>query len=80
MKMRTIHKVIDRFGNMSELARILGISQNNVWRWSVGQAAVPLRHALKIEAMTNGEFKVSDFYTDKDRRHINSGAKNKNAK
>lgn len=42
---------INHYGNLSELARALGIQKSAISRWT---KLVPLKRAMQLEAMTKG--------------------------
>jgi DNA-binding transcriptional regulator YdaS (Cro superfamily) len=58
---KTIKKAIDFFGGQRRLAHALKISQPKISQWLHGHKTIPIKHALRIEVLTNGECKAKDL-------------------
>ncbi len=56
-----VEKVINFFGTQGNTANALGCSQTTVCKWLHGKMNVSSFYALKIEKLTNGEFKAVDL-------------------
>src|SRR5258706_5579390 len=51
-------------GGQAQLARILGVSQPNVWHWLHKSERVPAEYVLKIEQATGGKVSRHDLRPD----------------
>jgi len=60
MEKQTIEQVIEFFGTQSELARLLGVSQQSIRHWVV-RGHIPLRRALQIEEISGGNIRLKDI-------------------
>jgi DNA-binding transcriptional regulator YdaS (Cro superfamily) len=49
------------FGNQSRLAEKLNITPQYVSNWIKGRSKIPLLYALKIDQLSMGKFKFSEF-------------------
>ncbi len=57
-------QAVDLVGGQAKLARILGVSQPNVWHWLHKAERVPGEYVLKIEAATGGRISRHDLRPD----------------
>ncbi len=55
---------VDLVGGQAKLARILGVSQPNVWHWLHKSERVPGEYVLKIEEATGGKVSRHDLRPD----------------
>lgn len=55
---------VDLVGGQAKLARILGVTQPNVWHWLHKSERVPGEYVLKIEAATGGRVSRHDLRPD----------------
>ena len=55
---------VDIVGGQAKLARILGVTQPNVWHWLHKSERVPGEYVLKIEAATGGKVSRHDLRPD----------------
>ena len=55
---------VDLVGGQAKLARILGVTQPNVWHWLHKSERVPGEYVLKIEAATGGKVSRHDLRPD----------------
>jgi len=54
-----IDVAIEHFGNRAELARAMGVSDQNVYNWCK-RGTFPTANALEIERISNGAVKARD--------------------
>lgn len=57
-------KAIDTVGGQTQLARLLGVKQANVWHWLNKAERVPGEYVLAIEAATGGQVTRHDLRPD----------------
>jgi predicted site-specific integrase-resolvase len=53
-------RLADKYGNPSEAARKLVVDRQTVYTW-VNQGYIPSRHALDVEALTQGEITIREI-------------------
>lgn len=46
---------------ISDLAEAMDVDRVTIWRWAEGKSGIDLQKALKLERLTNGAVKPSDF-------------------
>lgn len=64
VKNEIIFNLANEFGGIQPLAKALGVSFPNVSHWIRTDLPVPLRHAIKIEMLTQGKIKASKIRPD----------------
>ena len=47
-----LNDAVARVGSQSALARLIGVSQQAVWKWLQSGKPLPAEHVLKVEAAT----------------------------
>ncbi len=60
-KNQIIQRVIAHFGSQDKLGKALDISQSAISQWLNNRCGIEPYNALKIEILTNGEFKALDL-------------------
>ena len=60
--MDALEKVIEIYGNQSELAGKIGVSKMTITHWK--RRGVPIERALELERLTNGQVKASDLRSE----------------
>jgi len=63
---------VDIVGGQAKLARLLGVTQPNVWHWLHKSERVPGEYVLKIEEATGGRVSRHDLRPDLYPRHLTS--------
>lgn len=61
---RALEAAVTMVGGQSKLARLLGVSQPNVWHWLNKAERVPAEYVLPIEAATGGRVSRHDLRPD----------------
>lgn len=64
IKNKIIFNLANEFGGVQTLAKALDISLPNISHWMRTDLPVPLRHAIKIEIITNGRVKACELRPD----------------
>ena len=60
-----LKKAISFFGNAVKLSKLLNhANSTEVSRWLYGTRLIPIKHAIKIEELTQGKIKAKDLRTD----------------
>jgi len=59
-----IKKAVDYVGNQTELAKQLGVTRQAISNWVRLKSPVGVKHAVKIQEVTNGEVKFYDLRPD----------------
>lgn len=57
----TIAKIIEFFGTQETTAKAVGCSQATIFKWLHKKMNVSTFYALKIEKLTNGQFRAVDL-------------------
>ncbi|MDZ7895338.1 MAG: Cro/CI family transcriptional regulator [Sphingobium sp.] len=47
-----LRKAVDLLGGQSAMARLVGVTQQAVWKWIAHGKELPAEHVLKVEANT----------------------------
>jgi DNA-binding transcriptional regulator YdaS (Cro superfamily) len=68
--MNTLRKAIDITGGVAPLAGALGVSKQAVYGWLSGQYDMVIRHAARIEEITQGQVTASDIGRESLSRHL----------
>lgn len=63
--MNALQRAVDRLGSQTELARALGVVQQQVWNW-LSRGRVPAEHCPAIERATGGAVRCEDLRPDVD--------------
>lgn len=64
VKKHRLLQLINEMGGMTILSNKLGIHYSSISKWLRTEMKVPLRHAIKIEQLTQGKFKAKEFRAD----------------
>jgi len=64
VKNPALAKAIHIAGGVVELSKQLNVPHSSVSRWLHTKIPVPIKHAIKIETLTNGEIKAKDLRPD----------------
>jgi len=59
-----MEKAVSFFGGVLKLSEKLNVQQSSVSKWLHSKLPVPIKHAVKIEELTNGEIKAKDLRPD----------------
>lgn len=61
LKNKVIQKAISHFGSQTAIAEKLGVKQSAVSQWLNNSCQISVNNALKIEKLTNGQFRAVDL-------------------
>ena len=59
-----INQLIEHYGSQYKLASALGLMSANVYGWKTGRCVIPVKHAEKLEELTDRKFTVLQIRPD----------------
>ena len=59
-----MQKAVLLFGGVVKLSEKMNVQQSTISKWLHSKLPVPIKHAVKIEELTNGKIKAKDLRPD----------------
>ena len=66
-----VRKAVNHFNGVANLAEKLKINQANVSRWLYKDRVIPIKYAVKIEYLTDGEITARELRPDIFKKPLN---------
>lgn len=64
LSLKALRRVIEIVGSQYRLAKILGLSAQNISQWMLAQRYIPLKHLPTLIKLSNDTLTMADFRPD----------------
>jgi DNA-binding transcriptional regulator YdaS (Cro superfamily) len=72
--MCNVKKAVALIGGQTKTGEALGVSQQTVSYWVVGQSRAPAKYFSKISELTDGKITVNELLADHENNHVETGS------
>lgn len=69
-RLKKMRLVVDYFGSQSQLSERLGVSRQYIEQLVTGKRHMPIKYALLINKLSNGQFKAFELVNEEDQKYV----------